>query len=317
MASSLTDVARDMSTSRVALRAARPRYGELAIKGLLFLAAAASVLTTVGIVVALASPTVQFFRDVSFVEFFTTTQWSPLFANPRFGVLPLVTATLMITVIALAVAMPVGLMSAIYLSEYALPQVRKVVKPLLEILAGIPTVVYGFFALTFVTPNLLKPLWPFAELGVFNALSAGLVMGIMITPTISSLSEDALSAVPLSLRAGSFALGGNKLQTTVKVTIPAALSGIVAAIVLGISRAVGETMIVTIAAGGTPNLGFNPGEGMQTMTAFIAQAGIGDQATGTTGYLTIFAVGSTLFAITLLFNAISIRFARRFRETYE
>lgn len=317
MASTLTDVARDISASRVSLSAAGPRYGELAIKGLLFLAAATSVLTTVGIVVALASPTVRFFRAVSLVEFFTTVQWAPLFANPRFGVLPLVTATLMITVIALAVAMPIGLLSAIYLSEYARPRVRKVVKPLLEILAGIPTVVYGFFALTFVTPNLVKTLWPFGEPGVFNALSAGLVMGIMITPTISSLSEDALSAVPLSLRAASFALGATKLQTTLKVTVPAALSGVVAAIVLGISRGVGETMIVTIAAGGTPNLSLNPAEGMQTMTAFIAQAGIGDQPTGSTGYLTIFAVGSTLFAMTLLFNAVSIRLTRRFRETYE
>jgi phosphate transport system permease protein len=272
----------------------RPRYGEMAVKAVLGACALLSVATTVGIVFALLQPTIEFFSDVSIVEFLTSTTWSPLFADPEFGVLPLVTATLLITGIALALSVPVGLLSAIYLSEYARPRVRNILKPTLELLAGIPTVVYGFFALTFVTP-LLQDLWPFGQPpGVFNAASAGLVMGIMIVPTIASLSEDAMAAVPHALREGSFALGANRLTTSLRVVFPAALSGIVAAVVLGISRAVGETMIVLIAAGGTPNLSFNPAEAMQTMTAFIASAGIGDQPTGSTGYKTIFAVGATL-----------------------
>ena len=294
----------------------RPRYGEAAIKALLAACAFLSVGTTVAIVFALLSPTIEFFADVSIVEFFTSSAWSPLFADPQFGVLPLVTATLVITGIALAVSIPVGLLSAIYLSEYARPRVRNLLKPTLELLAGIPTVVYGFFALTFVTP-LLQDLWPFGEPpGIFNAASAGLVMGIMIVPTITSLSEDAMAAVPHSLREGSFALGGTRLTTSLRVVFPAALSGIVAAVVLGISRAVGETMIVLIAAGGTPNLSFDPGEAMQTMTAFIAAAGIGDQPTGSVGYKTIFAVGTTLFAATLAMNLLSIRLVRRYRQVY-
>ncbi len=294
----------------------RPRYGEMAVKAVLGACAVLSVGTTVAIVFALIKPTIEFFGDVSIVEFFTSTTWAPLFADPEFGILPLVTATLLITGIALALAIPVGLLSAIYLSEYARPRVRNVLKPTLELLAGIPTVVYGFFALTFVTP-LLQDLWPFGDPpGVFNAASAGLVMGIMIVPTIASLSEDAMTAVPQSLREGSFALGANRLSTSLRVVFPAALSGIVAAVVLGFSRAIGETMIVLIAAGGTPNLSFNPAEAMQTMTAFIASAGIGDQPTGSTGYKTIFAVGATLFVFTFLINLISIRLVRRYRQAY-
>jgi phosphate transport system permease protein len=297
----------------------RPRWGERVIAVVLALCAGVSVLTTVGIVVALGVPAVEFFQNVNIVDFLTGADWSPLFKPPHFGVLPLVTATLVITVCALAVCVPFGLGSAIYLSEYARPRTRKILKPVLEVLAGIPTVVYGFFALTFVTP-LLQDIWP-AFLGdppqVFNALAAGLVMGVMILPTIASLSEDALSAVPGSLRQGAYALGATKREVATRVVVPAALSGIVASFVLGISRAVGETMIVLIAAGGTPNLSFIPTEPMQTMTAFIAAAGLGDQPTGSIGYKTIFAVGATLFVATLVMNTIAIRLVRKYREVYE
>jgi phosphate transport system permease protein len=299
------------------LKAARPRYGELAIRGLLFACALVSVATTIGIVVALAEPTIEFFGSVSLTEFFTTNDWAPLFEPARFGVLPLITATLVITFWALVVCIPFGLGSAIYLSEYARPRTRQILKPVLEVLAGIPTVVYGFFALTFVTP-LLQDIWFVGDPpGVFNALSAGLVMGIMILPTVASLSEDAMAAVPQGLRQGAFALGSTRYHVSTRVVVPAALSGIVASFVLGISRAVGETMIVLIAAGGTPNLSFDPTEGMQTMTAFIAAAGIGDQPTGSVGYKTIFAVGSTLFVMTLIMNMVSIRLVRKYREVYE
>ena len=299
------------------LGVARPRWGERVIVALLFLCAAVSVVITVGIVIALAEPTFEFFGDVPLGEFYFGTQWSPLFSPPEFGVIPLVTATLMTTFWALLVAIPFGLGAAIYLSEYASPRTRKYLKPALEILAGIPTVVYGFFALTFVTP-LLQDVWPFGDgPGVFNALAAGLVMGVMILPTVASLSEDAMAAVPQGLRQGAFAVGASKMQVATKIVVPAALSGIVASFVLGISRAVGETMIVLIAAGGTPNLSANPLEGMQTMTAFIASAGIGDQSTGSVGYKTIFAVGATLFVLTFVMNAISIRLVRKYREVYE
>lgn len=295
----------------------RPRYGEKIIRGVLFSCAVLSIGTTVLILVALLKPTIEFFGDVSIIDFFTGRDWAPLFSNPRFGVLPLVTATLVITVIALLVCVPVGLLVAVYLSEYARPRVRRYLKPTLEILAGIPTVVYGFFALTFVTP-ILQRFWPFGEPpGIFNAASAGLVMGVMIVPTIASLSEDAMAAVPTALRDAGYGLGSSKLQVATRIVMPGALSGIVAAVVLGFSRAIGETMIVLIAAGGTPNFSVDPAEGMQTMTAFIASAGIGDQPTGSTGYKTIFAVGTTLFVATLFVNLISIRLVRRFREVYE
>ena len=299
------------------LGVARPRYGEMVIKALLAGCALVSVLTTIGIVVALLRPTIDFFGTVSIKEFFTTTDWSPLFKPAKFGVLPLVTATLVTPFWAMVVAIPFGLGAAIYLSEYARPRVRRTLKPVLEVLAGVPTVVYGFFALTFVTP-LLQDVWLFGQKpGVFNALSAGLVMGVMILPTVASLSEDALSAVPRGLRDGAFALGSPRYRVATRVVVPAALSGIVASFVLGISRAVGETMIVLIAAGGTPHLSLNPAEGMQTMTAFIAAAGLGDQATGSIGYKTIFAVGSTLFVLTLIMNLFSIRLVRKYREVYE
>lgn len=299
------------------LGAGRPRYGEQVIKGLLAVCAGLSVVTTVGIVIALLEPTIEFFGDVGIGDFLTGTEWSPLFSDPKFGVLPLVAATLVTTFWALVVAIPFGLGAAIYLSEYARPRVRKTLKPALEVLAGIPTVVYGFFALTFVTP-LLQDLWFFGgKPDVFNALSAGLVMGIMILPTVASLSEDAMSAVPGGLREGALALGATRFRVATKVVVPAALSGIVASFVLGISRAVGETMIVLIAAGGTPNLSLDPAEGMQTMTSFIAAAGLGDQPTGSVGYKTIFAVGSTLFVMTFVMNLFSIRLVRKYREVYE
>jgi phosphate transport system permease protein len=299
------------------LGVARPRYGELVIQGVLALCALLSVLTTVGIVVALLRPTIDFFSQVSIKEFFTGTDWSPLFSEPKFGVLPLVAGTLVVTFWALVVAIPFGLGAAVYLSEYARPRVRRVVKPVLEVLAGIPTVVYGFFALTFVTP-VLQDIWLFGgKPGVFNALSAGLVMGVMVLPTVASLSEDAMSAVPSGLREGAYALGATRMRVATRVVAPAALSGIVASFVLGVSRAIGETMIVLIAAGGTPNLSLNPAEGMQTMTAFIASAGLGDQPTGSVGYKTIFAVGSTLFVMTFVMNLFSIRLVRKYREVYE
>lgn len=299
------------------LGVARPRYGELLIQGLLFLCALLSIATTVGIVVALAEPTIDFFGEVPIGDFYTGTEWSPLFADPKFGVIPLITATLTTTFWALVVCIPFGLGAAIYLSEYAHDRTRRILKPILEILAGIPTVVYGFFALTFITP-LLQDIWFLGkEPQVFNALSAGLVMGVMILPTVASLSEDAMASVPQGLRQGAFALGATRLKVSTRVVVPAALSGIVASFVLGISRAVGETMIVLIAAGGTPNLSFNPTEAMQTMTAFIAAAGLGDQPTGSIGYQTLFAVGATLFVMTFVMNIFSIRLVRKYREVYE
>lgn len=299
------------------LKRSQPRWTERAVKVLLVAAALVSVLTTVGIVVALIPPVVEFFGKVDFGEFITGTDWSPLFDPPHFGVLPLVTATLVVTVIALLVAVPLGLGAAVYLSEYAGHRVRGIFKPVLEVLAGIPTVVYGFFALKAITP-FLQRFWPGDDPPeVFNALSAGFVMGIMIIPTIASLAEDSMAAVPRSLRDGAYALGSSRMQVSTRVVFPAALSGIVAAVVLGVSRAIGETMIVAIAAGGRPNLTFDPLEGMQTMTAFIAAAGIGDLPTGSTGYQTIFAVGLLLFVITLVMNLISIRLVRRYREVYE
>jgi phosphate transport system permease protein len=299
------------------LGAARPRYGERVIQGLLFLCAAVSVATTVGIVVALAGPTIDFLGEVAIGDFLFGTDWRPLFSPADFGVLPLVSATLTVTFWALAVCIPFGLGAAIYLSEYARPRTRRALKPILEVLAGIPTVVYGFFALTFVTP-LLQDIWFLGDPPqVFNALSAGLVMGVMILPTVASLSEDAMAAVPQALRQGAYALGASKRIVATKIVVPAALSGIVASFVLAISRAVGETMIVLIAAGLQPNLSANPTEPMETMTAFIAAAGLGDQSTGSIGYQTIFAVGALLFVATFVMNVFSIRLVRKYREVYE
>jgi phosphate transport system permease protein len=292
------------------------RRGEQAVKGLLFLAAILSVVTTTGIVVSLVEGTVEFFGEVPVGDFLFGTEWSPLFSDPEFGVVPLITGTLLITAVAMVVAIPLGLGAAVYLAEYATPRVRRAVKPVLELLAGVPTIVFGFFALTFFTPNVLRDVLG-ADVQIFNALAAGVIMGFMVVPTIASISEDAMSAVPASLREGAFGLGASKLQVSSRVVFPAALSGIVASIVLGISRAIGETMIVLIAAGQVPNLTADPRESVETMTTFIAATTKGDVATGSIGYKTIFAVGTTLFLLTLVMNAISIRFVRRWRQVYE
>lgn len=295
--------------------AGKPRYGELTIRMFLRIAAAITVITTIGILIALAIPSIGFFAEVPVFEFLFGTRWAPRFADASFGVIPLVTATAWTTVLALVVAVPLGLGAAIFLAEYAKPRARKVLKPILEILAGVPTVVYGYFALQFVQSTVFRE-WLQLPTGAFSVLAAGLVMGVMIVPTIASISEDAMSAVPQAMRQGSAALGANRMQTTLRVVFPAALSGIVAAIVLGISRAVGETMIVAIAAGNQARIVTNPLEQGQTMTGFIANAALGDSRVGSIEYDTLFAVGLLLFLITLLINFISIRFVRRFREIY-
>ena len=281
---------------------------------LLVLCTGLSILTTVGIVFVLLFEALQFFFEVSFIEFITGTRWTPLFQSKHFGVLALVSATFLTSVLAMFVALPLGLLSAIYLSEYAPDRARRTIKPVLEILAGIPTVVYGYFALLFVTPILQ---WISEDIFVFNALSAAIVMGIMILPMVSSLSEDAMQAVPRSLREGAYALGSNRLEVSTRVVVPAALSGIVSAFILAISRAIGETMIVTIAAGQNPNFTFNPFVPIETMTAYIVQVSMGDTPTGTLEYRTIFAVALLLFVITLGMNLLSQYVVRRWREEYE
>lgn len=284
---------------------------------MVFLAAAAalSVVVTVGIVLALLFPAIEFFREISIVDFLTGTRWAPRFSNPSFGVLPLITGTFWTTLIALMLAVPLGLGAAIYLSEYAPSRVRAFLKPVLEILAGVPSVVYGYFALTFVAPLVLNDILHLG-VGTFSVLAAGLVLGVMIIPTVASLSEDAMSAVPRSLRDGSLALGANRMRTTLRVVFPAAISGIAASIVLALSRAVGETMIVALAAGTQAKMVSNPEDAGQTMTGFIAQTATGESIPGTLTYNTLFAVGLLLFTITLIVNIISIRLVRRFREAY-
>ena len=279
------------------------------------LAAWLTIAITVGIVIALIIPSLEFFAQVSIRDFLVGTRWAPRFADASFGVIPLITATFWTTAIALITAVPLGLGSAVLLSEYAHPRLRQLLKPILEILAGVPTVVYGLFALAFVQGTVLRD-WLHLPTGSFSVLAAGLVMGVMIVPTVASLSEDAMSAVPNSMRQGSAALGANRMQTSLRVVFPAALSGIVAAIVLGVSRAVGETMIVAIAAGGQARIVTGALEQGQTMTGFIANAALGDSRVGSIEYNTLFAVGLLLFTITLLINFISIRFVRRFREAY-
>jgi len=289
-------------------------FRERTIQGILFLCGSLSILTTAGIIAVLIFETVEFFRVVPIVRFLTDTQWTPLFPEKHFGIMVLASATLLTSFIAVAVSLPIGLLSAIYLSEYAPTRVRQVLKPLLEILAGIPTVVYGYFALLFVTP-LLKRFIP--DIAGFNALSAGLVMGIMIIPLVSSLSEDALYAVPQSLRDAAYALGATKREVATGVAIPAAFSGIVASFILAISRAVGETMIVAIAAGQNPRLTLNPLVPIETMTAYIVQISLGDTPANSLEFRTIFAVGMMLFLMTLVLNIISHWVVRRFREVYQ
>lgn len=300
------------------LRRGRRRPVDSTVKVLLVTAALVSIVTTIGIVIALVEPTIEFFQTVSIVEFLTGTSWTPTFAQKAYGVLPLVAATLVVTVIAIAIALPIGLGSAIYLSEYAKPRTRKLLKPIVELLAGVPTVVYGFVALFALNP-LLQQIWPGdRKPGFQNLLIAGIAMGIMIVPTIASISEDSMASVPRSLREGAYALASTKMQVSTRVVVPAAISGIVAAVVLGISRAVGETMIVTIAGGlVSDKVTFDPLEGAATMTAFIANISSGDIPVGSLDYDSVFAVGALLFLITFALNALSIRMVRRFREVYE
>lgn len=290
---------------------------ERAIQVSLTITAFISVAVTIAIAFSLLQPTFEFFSDVPIGDFFSDTTWAPLFEPARFGVWPLVTGTALIMIIAVAVSVPLGLGAAFYMSEYAKPRTRAIVKPVLEVLAGVPTVVFGFFALYFVNPEIVQRFWPIGRVGTFSALAAGLVVGLMILPTMASLAEDAMSAVPDSLRSGALALGATKREVCTKVVFPAALSGIVAAVVLAVSRAIGETTIVLLASGSNPQLTADPGQGVQTMSSFIGFAGIGDQPTGSTGYKTIFAVGTLLFLITFLLNVVSVRIVRRFREAYE
>ena len=290
------------------------RYKERLIEGALFLSALFSIFITGGIIAVLFFETFEFFKEVSIIAFLTDTQWTPLFAEKHFGILPLFAGTFLTTVIAITVALPIGLISAIYLSEYATDRVRTMVKPALEVLAAVPTVVYGYFALLFVTPVLQKIL---PDLSGFNALSPGIVMGIMIIPIISSLSEDAMHAVPMGLREGAYALGSTRLQVATRVVVPAAFSGIAASFMLGISRAVGETMVVAIAAGQQPRLTLNPLVPIATVTAYIVQVSLGDTPTGTIEYKTIFAVGISLFVVTFGLNMVSYWFKKKFMEVYE
>jgi phosphate transport system permease protein len=298
----------------VALPRKKIRWGEQLVHLFLFVAAAISVLTTLGIVLSLLMPATDFFREVSPWEFFTGTTWSPLFLDAHFGVVPLVVGTFVISFWSALVAFPLGVGVAIYLSEYARPRVSAFLKPVLEILAAVPTVVLGYFALTFVTP-LLRDIG--LQVEIFNALAASLVVGVMLIPTIASLSEDAMAAVPRDLRDGGYALGADKLQVSTRIVVPSAISGIIAAFVLGFSRAVGETMIVLIAAGQKAQITFDPRQTIETMTAFIGATGTGDVPTGSIEYKTIFAVGLTLFVMTLIMNLISIRLVRKYREIYE
>ena len=288
-------------------------WHERVIESLLFLAALSSVAITIGIVATLLYESASFFRHVPLTDFLTDTLWQPQYAEPHYGILPLATGTLVTTLVALAVALPIGTMVAIYLSEFAPTLLREVVKPLLELLSAVPTVVYGYFALLFVAPLLQKVV---PDLPSFSMLSGGIVMGIMIIPYVSSLSEDAMRAVPRMLREASYALGANQSQTAIKVVFPAALSGVGAAYILGISRAVGETMIVAIACGLQPNFTFDPREPAATITAFIVQVSLGDLPHGSIGYQSIFAAGLVLFLMTLSFNLVGHALRRRFREVY-
>ncbi len=290
------------------------KFKEALIEGLLLCCSLLSVFTTAAIIYVLLSESVGFFKHVRIIDFLTDTQWTPMFTNKHFGILPLLCGTLVTTVIAISVAVPLGLISAVYLSEYATDKMRHIIKPLLEILAAVPTVVYGYFALLFVTP-LLRQFIP--DLSGFSALSAGLVMGIMIIPLVSSLSEDAMHAVPMGLREGAYALGSRKIQVAFKIVFPAALSGITAAVILAVSRAIGETMIVAIAAGQQPRFTMNPLVPIETITAYIVQISLGDTPHGTLEYSTIFVCGMTLFVITFALNVISFKLKRRFQEIYE
>ena len=317
MSSSVVSSARS-GARRVSLRAEHPHYGEKVIITFLFITAVISVAVTTAIVVALLQPLPRFFGEISIVEFFTATEWSPGYAKPQYGVVPIVVGTLIVVITALIVAIPLGLLSAIYLSEYAPEPVRKTIKPVLEVLEGIPTVATGLFAFFWLRPFLeyLTPWLPWG--GLFSTGVAGIAVGLIIVPLISSVADDAMRSVPRALREGAYALGAGKMRVALRVVVPAAFSGIIAAFVLGASRAVGETMIVLLVAGaGSPGLNFNPFEGIQTMTAYIASRATGEIAVGSIVYDTIFAVGALLFTITLAMNMLAIRFVNRFREVYD
>lgn len=303
----------NLSLERFAKIKAKRDFKEKLIKFILFIAASISVLTTLGIVYTLLSETLLFFTNVSIVDFLTDTQWTPLFADAHFGIMVLLSGTITSSLVALSVAIPLGTIIAVYLSEFASFKVREIAKPVLELLSGVPTIIYGFFALIFVTP-LIQKIYP--GLPAFNILSAGIVMGIMIIPYVASLSEDAMRAVPMSLKEGSYAMGATRLQTSFRVVFPAALSGIASAYILGISRAVGETMILAVAAGMQPSLTFNPLEPAATITAYIVQVALGDLPHASVGYQTIFAAGMTLFLITFMFNIAGFYLRKRYREVY-
>lgn len=301
---------RDFTTKRL-------RIGERVIELVLFVAAVSAIAIIGGILYVVLSEAIKFFGQVSFLEFVTSTVWTPTFDDPSYGIAPLLSGTFMSTIVALAVAVPLGLLVAVYLSEFASSHLRELIKPTMELLAGVPTVVYGYFALLFITPLLQRALAPFGiELPGFNLLSAGIVMGLMIIPTIASLSEDALRAVPRSMREGSLALGATRLETALRVVFPAAVSGVASAVILGMSRAVGETMIVAIAAGQQPVIVTSPTQQGATVTAFIAQVALGDIPFGTLEYSSIFAAGLALLVLTLVFNLVAFALQRRFREVY-
>ncbi len=291
----------------------RRRIKEIAIESVLLLSAFSSILVTLGIVVILAYESFSFFKEVPIKEFLFGKEWAPLFAEQKFGILPLVAGTLLTTFVALSIAIPLGIVSAVYLSEYAPHKIREIIKPVLELLAGVPTVVYGYFALLFLTPFLQRFI---PSISGFNALSPGIIIGVMIVPYVSSMSEDSMKAVPMHIREGSYAMGATKLQTALFVIIPASFSGIAASFIIGISRAIGETMVVAIAAGMMPNLTINPLESVQTLTAYIVQVSLGDVPYGTLEYKTIFAAGTVLFIMTLMFNILSFWLKMRIRERY-
>ena len=296
---------------------ARQQRAEVFIKLFLAVVAASGVLITTGVVIALVRPTVQFFQEVSISEFLFTTDWFPLYEPPDFGVWPLIIGTFTVMLIAIVIAVPGGLAVAFFLSEYASPKTKRILKPFLEILAGVPTVVFGFFALNFIAPNVAQKIWIFSDIGFYSALAAGITVGLMILPMMTTLAEDAMASVPRALIDGAYALGATKREACTGVILQAGLSGIIAAAVIAMSRAIGETTIVLLAAGSTANFTFNPGQPMQTMSSFIGFAGLGDQPTDSTGYRTIFAVGAMLFVITFGLNILSQRIVTRFREVYE
>jgi phosphate transport system permease protein len=294
----------------------RTPIAERVIEGALFASASLGVLVTVGIILVLALQTLEFFAQVSPVEFFTGTKWSGAIQPYVFGIWPLISGTVLVAGIAMLVAVPLGLLAAILMADYATPRVRNVIKPLLETIAGIPTIVFGFFAINFLAPQVLQPLLGKSNIGIFSSLSGGIVVGLLVTPLIASISEDAMRAVPRGMREGAYAMGATKFEVILKVVLPAAISGIMASIILAMSRAVGETMAVSLAVGDKPQLSFDPTESVQTMTGFIAQIAIGETAQGSITFKSLFAVGAMLFVMTLILNLISAWVVRRFRTVY-